>query len=73
MATQIRWETRQIQCLEQELCANLLIQWRDTESGTVLHSVSCDNPRLKDLDNWECRWSCWEQVASEGEEQRLPA
>jgi hypothetical protein len=61
----VRWETRQFRCPEQEMVANLLIQWRETEGKPALNGVSCDNPRLKDLDNWECGWACWQQIASE--------
>lgn len=64
MAIQYRWERREIQCPEAERATSLLLTWSEEDERTALCSVSCDNPRLRDLDNWECHWSCWEQIAS---------
>jgi hypothetical protein len=64
MATNVRWQTQQVQCPEQKVQANLLIQWQDTGTESILRGVSCDHPRLRDLDNWECCWSCLEQIES---------
>jgi hypothetical protein len=65
MEKESSWETRQMKCPEEGRMANLLIEWRDEEGKTVLKSLGCDNPRLRDLDNWECQWSCWEKIAGE--------
>lgn len=64
MAIQYRWERRQVQCPEEDRVSSLLLTWSEEDQRAVLCSVSCDNPRLRDLDNWECRWSCWEQIVS---------
>lgn len=58
-------ETRQVKCPEEDRMASLLLEWHDEKGKQVLNSVVCDNPRLRDLDNWECEWSCWEKVAAE--------
>jgi hypothetical protein len=62
MATQVRWQMQQVECSEQGCLANLLIEWQDTEAEPLLRGVRCDHPRLRDLDNWECDWSCLEQI-----------
>ncbi|MFC2173076.1 hypothetical protein ACFLU6_10660 [Acidobacteriota bacterium] len=62
MAKKSRWEKHQIQCQEENRLANLLIEWCEENGGEVLNSVSCDNPKLAGLDNWECKWSCWKQI-----------
>jgi hypothetical protein len=67
MTSYYRWETRQIECPEEECRTNLLLTWDDSGARPLLRGVHCDNPRLRDLDNWECRWSCWDRIAPEQE------
>ena len=64
MSRETSWQMLDMTCPE-EGCpgARLLLEWKETQGKLTLSGVSCDNPRLKDLDNWECRWSCWEEVA----------
>jgi len=66
-----RWEVRQVACPEVDRVSSLLLEWRDSPAGVVLEGVQCDCPRLKDLDNWECSGSCWEQIVAEGERYAL--
>jgi hypothetical protein len=69
MAIDIYWEVRQRRCADAECVANLLLEWRDLQGRSVLTGVSCDNPRLRDLDNWDCSGSCWEEIADEAEQE----
>ena len=63
MGKKSRWERRRIACKETGIETNLLIEWRDEEGKEVLKGVSCDNPRLQDLDNRDCKWTCWEGLS----------
>jgi hypothetical protein len=65
MATKPRWETRRVKCPEGEGTAELLVEWSEEGGQPVLRSVSCENPRLADIDNWDCKWSCWERLQAE--------
>ncbi len=49
-------------CLEEKRTAKLLIEWQEKDGKRVIKSMSCDNPKLKDLNNWDCHWSCWEAI-----------
>jgi hypothetical protein len=62
MKDKIRRECRKIRCPEEDRTADLLIEWREQDGGEVIASVRCDNPRLRDLDNWDCRWTCMEAL-----------
>ncbi len=55
-------EERTINCLAEKRTAKLLIEWQEKDGTRVIRSMSCDNPKLKDLNNWDCHWSCWEAV-----------
>ena len=63
MAKKTGWEQRKIKCPEEKREADLLIEWRREKGKKVINSISCDNPRLSDLDNWDCQWSCWEALS----------
>ena len=67
MGKKSRWETRQVQCPEEERVAKLLLEWRDENGIAILKSISCDNPRLQDLDLWDCRWTCWDNIIEEND------
>jgi hypothetical protein len=69
MADKIRRECRQIRCPEEDRTADLMIEWREENGKEVLNSVHCDNPRLADLDNWDCRWTCMETLKELGIEE----
>ena len=62
MAPKFRWETRRVECPEEGRTAELLIEWREENGQAVVHSVTCDNPKLAGLDNWDCCWSCWKKL-----------
>ena len=63
----IRWETREVQCPEGEHTASLLIAWHDDDGEPRIKNISCDNPRLADFDNWDCKWTCWEKISRRNE------
>ena len=52
-------------CPEEKRIANLFLEWHEDEGKVVLKSIVCDNPKLRDVDNSECEWSCWEKIAEE--------
>ena len=56
------WERRTIECPEEKRTAKVLIEWQTEDGERLGKSMSCDNPRLRDIDNWDCHWSCWEAV-----------
>jgi hypothetical protein len=63
MVEKSRWEEREIVCPENpDRCARLLVEWREEAGEPVVRGIQCDNPRLADLDNWDCEWSCWEKI-----------
>jgi len=73
MTGERRWQVREVSCKEEGCRATLLLEWQDVEGGSVLAGMSCNYPRLRDTDNWECSWSCWENVASTAERQEPAA
>jgi hypothetical protein len=58
-----KWVRRRIKCPEVGRDADLLVELLEENGAEVVNSISCDNPRLADLDNWDCEWSCWDKVA----------
>ena len=62
MTEKSRLETRKFHCVESEREANLSIEWIECGGKERIQSVSCDNPKLADLDNWDCRWTCWREI-----------
>ncbi len=65
MTRKSNWENREIECPEEKQTANILLEWQTEKGSKVLQGVCCDNPKLRDLDNWECKWSCWEKIAGQ--------
>lgn len=59
-----KWETQKRNCPEENTECSLLLEWRDENGETVLNGMSCGNHKLKDLNNWNCHWSCWENIVS---------
>ncbi|MFO7654938.1 MAG: hypothetical protein R6X25_14140 [Candidatus Krumholzibacteriia bacterium] len=58
-----RWVTRHVRCPENPVfIASLLVERDGTNGRLILHSISCDNPRLTGDDDWECRWRCWDRI-----------
>ena len=62
MAAKSRWIKRTMKCPEGDYEAELLIEVREKDGIEVLNSVQCNNPKFRGLDNWDCRWSCWEKA-----------
>ena len=56
-----RWTTEKLRCPEGDYEARLLLEW-DVDGNRVLKGISCDNPRFAGLDNWDCKWTCWEKM-----------
>lgn len=65
MAKKTSWERRKVSCPEEKRMARLFLEWHEDEGKVVLNSIVCDNPKLRDLDNSECQWSCWEKISGE--------
>ncbi len=66
MEGKIRRERRKFRCPEEDRIADLMIEWRLEDGNEVIASVHCDNPRLRDLDNWDCRWTCLDALEEAG-------
>jgi hypothetical protein len=66
MEGKIRRESRKFRCPDEDRIAELMIEWRQEDGKEVIASVHCDNPRLRDLDNWDCRWTCLDALEKAG-------
>lgn len=62
-----RWVKLQIECPKEKGMSELLLEWHDEEGTEVLNSMSCDNPKLRDLSGQDCDWACWESVSEKKE------
>lgn len=60
-----RWKTFEMECPEEQRMAKLLLGWISMEGKFLLNSIHCDNPRLRETDNWDCNWSCLERICPE--------
>ena len=60
-----RWVKRELTCPEEMGDTELLIEWLIEGEKEFLNGISCSNPYLRDLSGGDCRWSCWEKVATE--------
>ncbi len=58
-----KWSIRQMECPEVKCKTELLLEWKVEKGKKVLHSISCDNPRLLDYSGEGCQWLCLERVA----------
>jgi hypothetical protein len=65
VSAETRWQTLQVTCPEEGCSATLLVEWDESGAEPVVSGIHCDHPRLKDLDNWSCGWSCWGEVAAQ--------
>ena len=63
MAKQSRWAKCKIKCPEKMGESELFIEWHIRRKKETLNSISCDNPKLRDLSGNECQWSCWEKFS----------
>jgi hypothetical protein len=59
------YETRRILCPEENRKAELFLTWVTVDGRRALHGVCCNNPRFAGLDNWDCEWSCLEELDTE--------
>ena len=62
MENKSKWEKCAITCPEDNVEAELLVEWREEDGKLVANSISCDNPKLMDLKPVDCQWACWEAV-----------
>ncbi len=62
MAKTPSYERKTIQCAEEKRCATLLLEWREEGGKRILVGVECDNPKLRGLEPYVCRWSCWHKL-----------
>ena len=62
MTERSKWITRKMKCPEGDYKAELLVELWQEEGDEMVKSIHCNNPRLSGLDNWDCRWSCWEKI-----------
>lgn len=63
MAKKSEWQIKKVKCPEEKREAKLLLEWQKEKGKKVLKSIQCDNPKLSDLDNSDCQWSCWEKAS----------
>lgn len=62
MAKTLKYERRTIQCAEEKRTATLLLEWREEGGRRTLVGVECDNPKLRGLEPYVCKWSCWHKL-----------
>ncbi|MFH1843298.1 MAG: hypothetical protein ABIF77_08810 [bacterium] len=62
MSKKPRWESIRLHCAEEDRLATLLVEWQQTGGKATIKGISCDNPRLRNFDNWDCGWACWKEV-----------
>jgi len=63
MAKESRWVKCQMTCPEDKGEADLLIEWHTEGKKEILNSISCNNPKFKDLSSEDCEWSCWGKIS----------
>ena len=65
MQQKSRWEKCRVECPEEKMNTELLLEWREEGDKKTLNSVSCKNPKLMNLKPEDCQWSCWEEIEKE--------
>ena len=70
MPSRRQWDVRKFECREQKRTAGLVIEWEKSAGRAKIKSICCDNPRFYDLNNWDCKWSCWERIEKSGSKGR---
>jgi hypothetical protein len=58
------FELVHVGCLEHRRDATLLVEWEIAADRRRLVGVSCDHPGFAGADNWDCRWTCLEQLGA---------
>ncbi len=54
-----------MECPEEQRTTKLLLEWISIEGKFLLNSIHCDHPGLRETDNWDCNWSCFERIPPE--------
>ncbi len=62
MAKTMKYERKTIHCAEEKCQATLMLEWREEGGKRVLVGVECDNPKLRGLAPYVCKWSCWHKL-----------
>jgi len=62
MQQESKWEKCWITCPEDNVDAELLVEWREKDGKLAAKSISCNNPKLMDLKPVDCQWSCWKEI-----------
>ena len=70
MQQKSKWEKCRINCPEDKVEAELLVEWREEEGRLVPHSISCNNPKLMDVKPVDCQWSCWEEIEKKTDDRQ---
>ena len=65
MAKKKLWKIQNIQCPEESRRAQVVLEFQAQDKPYLLKSIHCDNPKLQDLNNWNCTWSCWEKIEAQ--------
>jgi hypothetical protein len=58
-----QWSIRHRKCPEGRGKSGLLLEWKVEKGKKVLHSISCDNPKLAHYSGMDCRWACMEIIS----------
>jgi hypothetical protein len=58
------WRKCKIKCPENFGDTELFAEWCIEKEGQVLKSLSCNNPKLRDLSWQDCNWSCWDEISN---------
>ena len=69
MAKALEYERRTIECAEEKRTATLLLEWKEEGGRRTLVGVECDNPKLRGLEPYVCRWSCWHKLEPAAEKK----
>jgi hypothetical protein len=59
-----KWSVRRMQCPEADCKTELLLEWKTEKGRKVLHSISCDHPRLLDYSGSDCQWHCLNKITA---------
>ena len=65
MKQKSRLEKCRVNCPEDKIDTELLLEWHEEGGKKLLNSIRCANPKLMDLKPEDCQWSCWEEIEKE--------
>jgi hypothetical protein len=63
-------EKCRVNCPEDNVDTELLLEWQEKDGKKLLNSIRCDNPKLMDLNPEDCQWSCWEEIEKDNGESK---